>query len=55
MGQPETIGDIIRRYRRERANLLHHEDDYDVLWRVILAADHLADAVEPNHEAAEEK
>lgn len=33
------------RYESARAELLHNEGDLDKLWKVIVAADHLAAAV----------
>lgn len=38
----ETVAEAIDRYETERRKLLHNEGDLDVLWRVIVAADNLA-------------
>jgi hypothetical protein len=32
-------------YETERAKLLHNEENHDVLWRVVVAADTLAETV----------
>ena len=47
-----TIEQARERYEAERAKLLGQEGDLDVLWRVIVAADHLSRAVDPTPKRA---